>query len=173
MLFRSMHLALPNSLACGHSMNGDVDQPTPEATASGRTAYMNLASFKKDSGKLVYILASHSHFVMEDIYNTPYWKNPDHGGTVIPGWIAGTAGAIRYTLPETLPPGLFAKTNTYGYLLATVSTDGKVQFEYKEVVENEVPERIVTRYGTEFVHQCFVGNKDPKPHPPAASCNDE
>ena len=44
----------------------------------------------------VYVLASHSHYYMENIYNTEHWRL--HGG-VLPGWIVGTAGAVRYPLP--------------------------------------------------------------------------
>jgi hypothetical protein len=41
------------------------------------------------------LLASHSHYYMKDIYNTPHWK-----GMVLPGWIVGTAGARRNPLPK-------------------------------------------------------------------------
>ena len=50
----------------------------------------------KAAGKKVYVLSSHSHFYMSGVYDTPYWR--EHGG-VLPGWIIGTTGAIRYALP--------------------------------------------------------------------------
>ena len=61
--------------------------------------------------KKVYILASHSHFYMEDVYNTATWK-----GKVLPGWIIGTAGAVRYRLPAGKVTGPTAMTDVYGYL---------------------------------------------------------
>src|ERR1017187_3662395 len=60
-------------------------------------------------------VASHSHYVMDDVYHTPYWK--DH---VLPGWIVGTAGAVRYRLPPGRTGSSIARTDVYGYLLATV-----------------------------------------------------
>lgn len=176
-----MHRALPNSLGCGHSMNGDPVAPNDrnreakleanrKGTKSGRRAYEDLAKFEKETGRPVYVLASHSHFYMENIFQTEYWKNRDE---VLEGWIIGTAGARRYALPQDLPPAIFAKANVYGYLLATVKPDGKISFQFQELAENDVPEAVQTRYGKEFVHQCFAGNRDPAAHPPAESCNDK
>jgi len=95
----AMHRALPNSLACGHSMNGDKNNPSVKGTLSGRRAYLDLVKWRHDTNRFVHVLASHSHFYMQDLYDTDYWKNPSHGGVVLPGWIVGTAGARRYTLP--------------------------------------------------------------------------
>ena len=36
-----------------------------------------------------------------NLYNTAHWRT--HGG-VLPGWIVGTAGAVRYPLPPERPP---------------------------------------------------------------------
>jgi hypothetical protein len=63
------------------------------------------------SRKLVYILPRHSHFFMEDIFATPYWK---HRG-VLPGWIVGTAkqesgGGVG--LPVSLFPTKHSRTVT-------------------------------------------------------------
>jgi len=95
-----MHEALPESLARGHSMS---DSPTAEA--SGLRVYEQLLEVQK--AKPVYVLASHSHFVMEGIFNTPYWR--EHGG-VLPGWIVGTAGAVRYPLPADAAQAPLART---------------------------------------------------------------
>ena len=128
-----MHRALPNSLACGHSMNGDKNSPSITGTQSGRRAYGDLVQWRHDTGKFVYVLASHSHFFMQDLYDTDYWKNPAHGGAVLPGWIVGTAGARRYPLPD-LTPEMIAKTkaqtNAWGYLLGSVSASGEIGFEF-------------------------------------------
>ena len=59
--------------------------------------------WRHDSGKFAYVLASHSHFFMQDLFDTDYWKNSAHGGVVLPGWIVGTAGARRYPLPDLTP----------------------------------------------------------------------
>jgi hypothetical protein len=162
-----MHRALPNSLACGHSMNGDKDHENADSIASGRRAYENLLAWHHTSRKPVYILASHAHFFVEDIFATPYWKRRG----VLPGWIVGTAGARRYPLPENLPPGTQAKTNVYGYLLATVAPDGHIRFEFRQLNEPDVPRVVVDRYGKDFVHQCFVENSNTgKPAPLPNSC---
>jgi hypothetical protein len=121
-----MHKALPNSFSCGHGMNESA-----AGIESGRRVYRDLAAWSKETGKTVSLLASHSHFVMGDLYATPYWSRAKaEGRGVLPGWIVGTAGAVRYALPESLPAGAFAKTNVYGYLLGTVKPDGGVGFEF-------------------------------------------
>jgi len=148
-----MHEALPESLARGHSMS---DSPTPEAT--GLEVYAELLEVKKV--KPVYVLASHSHYVMEGIFDTPYWH--EHGG-VLPGWIIGTAGAFRYALPPTASLAKFAKTLVYGYLLATVSPRGMsnedpIKFEFQQVTEASTPPDVVARYGSDLVHRCYQEN---------------
>lgn len=172
-----MHRALPNSYACGHSMNGDGDHPSVAGTASGRRAYLDLVSWKHDSKKLVYVLASHSHFYMEGIFGTDYWKNPDHGGVALPGWIVGTAGAQRYALPREVPPEVLAhlkaQTKVAGYLLGTVHSDGSIDFTLKTLNASDVPNAIVKSFGEEFVGACFSDNYDGGPHAPPASCSDQ
>jgi hypothetical protein len=162
-----MHRALPNSLACGHSMNGEKDHENVDSITSGRRAYEDLLQWHQTSRKPVYILASHSHFFMDDVFATPYWNRRG----VLPGWIVGTAGARRYPLPEDLPSGIQAKTYVYGYLIGTVAPDGHIQFEFRQLNEPDVPRAVVDRYGKDFVHECFVGNSDTgKPAPPPDSC---
>ena len=148
-----MHEALPESVARGHSMS---DSPTAEST--GAHVYGLLLELKKK--KPVYVLASHSHYVMEGIFDTQYWR--DRGG-VLYGWIIGTGGAYRYALPPTAGEAKFAKTHVYGYLLATVSPPGvkdddPVWFEFKEVTEAMTAPAVLKTYGSEFVHSCYEGN---------------
>ena len=38
----------------------------------------------------------------------------------MPGWIVGTAGAVRYPLPDTKTRAKENRENVYGYLLVTV-----------------------------------------------------
>ncbi len=171
-----MHRALPNSLACGHSMNGDAGHESAGGTKSGRQSYLDLVKWKRETKKFVYVLASHSHFFMQDLYDTDYWKNPEHGGEVLPGWIVGTAGARRYALPE-LTPEMKAKTKAEtavsGYLMGTVAANGSVSFQFKKLEQENVPKDIRDRYGSEFVKSCFADNRDDTPHPPPASCEEK
>ncbi|MGA3213061.1 MAG: metallophosphoesterase [Terriglobales bacterium] len=161
-----MHRALPNSFACAHSMNGDVGTPDQttlrKETVSGRRAYNDLAKWQQESGKHVYVLASHSHFYMEDIYDTAYWNNPAHGGIVLQGWIVGTAGARRTSLPSTVPQAVLdehhARTGISGYLLGTVHPDGTISFEYEEVKEKDVPQAVRASFAGEYVNGKYCGN---------------
>jgi len=152
-----MHKALPYSISQGHSMN-----ESPWGERSGTQVYQELLQLQNEKHKKVYVLASHSHYYMEDIFNTQYWRS---NGGVLPGWIVGTAGAHRYPLPEPNSARV-AKTNVYGYLLGTVNSNGQapgtIQFEFKEIKEQDVPQAIVHGFSQEFVHWCFVNNTDAK-----------
>jgi hypothetical protein len=153
-----MHRALPNSFSCGHSMNESA-----QGVESGRRVYRDLLKWTKETGKAVAVVASHSHFVMDHLYDTPYWNNRDAGDRgVLPGWIVGTGGAIRYPLPPNLPPGVFAKSPAYGYLLAEVGSDGKASFRFKEVTRADVPDEVVAKFGAKTVDWCFAENQDMK-----------
>jgi hypothetical protein len=145
-----MHDALPDSLSAGHSMNESA-----RGTESGRRVYADLLKFKRQSGKEVQVLASHSHFVMSNVYQTSCRKADD----VLPGWIVGTAGATRYRLPaEHVGAGL-AETDVYGYLLGSVDASGHVSFNFHTVTENDVSKETMDRYGAQTVKSCFEGNK--------------
>ncbi len=143
-----MHAALPDSLAADHSMNDWA-----QGEKSGRAVYARLVRARKV--KPVYILASHSHFLMSGIFDTAEKKA---SGEAIPGWIIGTAGAVRYKLPPGAAQAKEAKTNVYGYLLATVEAAGAIRFEFREIPESQVPSETARRLGPEFVHECFAGN---------------
>jgi hypothetical protein len=154
-----MHEALPESLAAGHSMSDTVT-----GTESGRQVYADLLKFNQATKKHVYILASHSHFYMSGIFNSDYWNT--HGG-VLPGWIIGTAGAMRYSLPPDIRKAKEARQKVYGYLLATVHQDGSIDFSFKKVGRSDIPDSVVQRYTPEFTDYCFNQNTDFKPHPAA------
>src|ERR1035441_2432147 len=64
-----MHEALPNSISQGHSMSD-----SSHAEASGRRAYGDLLKLQQATKKNVYVLASHSHYFMDGIFNTAYWR---------------------------------------------------------------------------------------------------
>src|SRR5438067_6476293 len=143
-----MHKALPHSLGCDHSMNESA-----EGEFSGNQVYRELLRFRDTSKKNVYILASHSHFLLRDAYDSAYWRA--HGG-VLPGIIVGTAGAIRYRLPDTTQgfPPQRAHTDVYGYLIATVAADGSITFDFREVPRSAIPAEVIARYTTEGVDWC-------------------
>jgi hypothetical protein len=149
-----MHKALPESISAGHSMN-----ESPAGTESGRRVYADLLRAQNDSHKRVYVLASHSHYYMDGIFNTEYWK---HNGGVLPGWIVGTAGAVRYVLPPNTSDAHGALTNVYGSLVGTVQASGEIKFEFEKLAETDIPEQVTARYGHEFVHWCFAENSQAK-----------
>jgi hypothetical protein len=144
-----MHEALPDSLGNSHSM-GD----NPVGRPSGETVYKALISFRDETRKPLYVLASHSHFYMENIFDTPKLK--EGGAKPLTGWIVGTAGAVRYPLPDAAP--VTAMTDVYGYLLATVSKEGTIRFSFEEVQESDVPQYVRQRYPATLVPWCFAHN---------------
>jgi len=147
------HAALPHSLSCDHSMN-----QTPQGERSGMIVYKQLLDLTK-AGKKVYLFASHSHYKLENIFDTDYWRN---NGGVLPGWIIGTAGAIRYRLPDTAAgmPVSRAQTDVYGYYLVNVAADGSLTVDFREVKRTDIPTDVEKTFGAGFVDKCFAGNKD-------------
>jgi len=145
-----MHEALPDSISAGHSMNQSI-----VGTESGRRAYADLLKMQNENHKHVYVIASHSHYFMDGIFNTEYWRT--HGG-LLPGWIVGTAGAVRYGLPANAGDAHAAETNVYGFLLGTVKPSGEIHFEFQRLGESDVPEPVTQRFTPEFVHWCFAKN---------------
>ena len=107
----------------GHAMDA-----TCAGMCSGQQAYdllfraQNLAG-PPEKQKHVYVLASHSHFFLENIYDTP-----EHRGQVLPGWIIGTAGAQQYR-----------ETIQYGYTRMDVLPDGTVTATFREVGADAPP----------------------------------
>jgi len=145
-----MHEALPDSRASLHAMCDDPKKV--DSCTSGRHVYQALVGLQHK--KPVYVLASHSHFYMSGVFDNDNHP-PDER---LPGWIVGTAGAIRYKLEQNAPAG--AKTDVYGYLLATVSRDGKIQFEFQQITEPDVPDAVRQRYPAWLVPWCFAHNSE-------------
>jgi hypothetical protein len=186
-----MHRALPNSLACAHSMNGDPyssAEDNLQSLASGRRTYTDLWKFQNTTGKHVYVLASHSHFYVENIFDTDYWKNRNEkdkdvlngrkAETILEGWLIGTAGAVGYRLPENLPSKALATTYAYGYLLGTVHSDGTITFEFQQVTEKDILDALkglnaLKTYGRDFVDFCVLANREDKPQVPLQSCSEQ
>jgi hypothetical protein len=162
-----MHEALPGSLANSHSM-GNKGANSP-GTKTGTDAYNALIKFRDDTHKPVYVLASHSHFYMENIFAplAPAGK----GVQALPGWIVGTAGAIRYALPADATPT--AMTDVYGYLLGTVATDGTIQFSFQKINESDIPQHVRQRYTNALIPWCFAHNsqnRNPVPKDVTSLC---
>ncbi len=150
-----MHEALPDSLSFDHSMSGYA-----AGVVSGRDAYRRLLRSRDQAHKQVYVLASHSHYLLDNIFDTEYWRS---NGGVLPGWIVGTAGAQRYVLPrDSAKVSKIARTNVYGYMLATVNPPGgppgSIKFDFQELKQSDVPASVETRYGKELVKWCFEKN---------------
>ena len=122
---------------------------------TGRQAYNALLDFRRTTHKNVYVMASHSHYVMNDIYATACHAKDD----VLPGWIVGSGGAVRYRLPKDLGQSTIARTDVYGYVIANVAPDYTVAFEFKPVEEKDVPKSVHDEFGGEQVRWCFKNNK--------------
>jgi hypothetical protein len=144
-----MHEALPESLARFHSMSD-----FPQEEASGLKLYRSLLALR-NLGKQVYVLASHSHFYLENIYNTPFWRA---NGGVLQGWLIGTAGAQRYKLPDGVMASNGAKQDTYGYLLLTAHNADPLTAEFIEIRKDNVPAATRDRYPDKFIDWCFENN---------------
>jgi len=153
-----MHEALPGSKGMSHSMCD-----SPAGIVAGSEVY-NLLWDMQAAGKKIYLLASHSHFVMDDVYNTPKWK--DH---VLPGWIVGTAGAVRYRLPPGQAGATIARTDVYGYLLGTVLSDGSIRFDFKETSLEDLRLANAGKTADSLVQWCYAENKEQR-IPEAKTC---
>jgi hypothetical protein len=153
-----MHKALPDSISKGHSMSESGNDVPVEA---GRRVYRDLLAAQRDFNKKVYILASHSHYYMDGVFNTDFWKD-----NILPGWIVGTAGALRYQLPEDWGRAHQAIQGAYGYLLATVepdagdghAADGTIRFEFQLINKSDVPGSVRRKFTPGLVDFCFDQN---------------
>ena len=144
-----MHETLPGSIGASHSMSTSA-----QGTVSGRAVYQTLWHAQDSAHKRVYLLASHSHFYMEDVYDTSEWK-----GRVLPGWIVGTAGAVRYALPEGAGPDQKGRTGVYGYLTGTVSADGSIAFSFEELSLADLMRANQGKQPEPLVRWCYSENK--------------
>lgn len=153
-----LHAALPGSKGLSHSMCDSND-----GIVTGTEVY-NLLYDLQQAGKKVYVLASHSHFVLEDVYRTQYW-----GEKVVPGWIVGAAGAVRYRLPPGLTGNALARTDVSGYLLATVHADGSIGFDFRELSLDDLRQANAGAMPDSLVRWCYASNADQR-IPVAGAC---
>jgi hypothetical protein len=147
-----MHEALPESLSKNHAMD-----ESEGGTESGLRVYADLWKARQQNHKQVYVLASHSHYFMDGAFNTAYWRGH---GEVLPGWIIGTAGAVRYELPPEAGQAHAAMSDVYGFLLGTVDRRGRIRFDFQRLAESDIPASIRSRYTSQFVHWCFAENSE-------------
>jgi hypothetical protein len=158
-----MHEALPKSISSDHAMCDDTKKSDKSYSLSckdGDDVYQMLLRFQEARpAKPVYVLASHSHFYMQGIFNT----RPE--AERLQGWIVGTAGAVRYELPKdkTAKPD-DARTNVYGYLLGTVDQTGKIDFKFQEVMEADIPGKTQQQYPATLINWCFAHNSEDIDH---------
>ena len=143
-----MHEALPGSLADSHSMSDSA-----QGTRSGLEVYDALLHAQDAAHKRVYVFASHSHYFMEDVFRTDARK-----GMVLPGWIVGTAGAVRYRLPQGITTGPKAMTDVYGFLVATVGTDGSISTSFQQLSLDQL-RKANPNTPEPLVRWCFEENK--------------
>lgn len=143
-----MHEALPGSTSAMHSMS-----ESRLGDQSGREVYQALWYAHDAAHKRVYVLASHSHLYMDHIFETPDWKDK-----VLPGWIIGTAGARRYKLPPEVTPAQHAQTNVYGYLIATVTPDGAIAFQFQRLSLHDLNSVSENAYPDPLVRWCYEKN---------------
>jgi hypothetical protein len=144
-----MHEALPGSLSRMHSMS-----ESPLGDKSGREAYEALWHAQESAHKHVYVLASHSHYYMDHVFETADWKDK-----VLPGWIIGTAGAQRYKLPPEATPAQHSQTNVYGYMIATVAADGAVSFQFERLSPEDIRGISSSAYPEALIRWCYENNK--------------
>jgi len=102
---------------------------------------------------------------MSGIFDSDYWRA---NGGVLPGWIVGTAGAMRYALPPLAARAQEAQTKIYGYLLAKVHANGTIDFQFQEIKEKDIPDATRQRYTPDFVGFCFDKNTNFGNTPPSA-----
>jgi len=178
-----MHKALPCSWGEDHSMT-----ETATGQASGRRVYEDLLKMQegtflnpppdKPHKKKVYVLASHSHYYMEDIFRTSFWEGYGHdqkpAAGLLKGWIVGTAGAQRIDPPVQQVKAGRAKGMTYGYLIGEVQSDGTIDFDFQEINIRDVPMDVRAQYSRtpDFVDWCFTDNKKEKEEAPKTPAYD-
>jgi len=80
----------------------------------------------------------------------------------------GTAGAVRYRLPPGVPVATIARTDVYGYLLATVMSDGTIQFEFKELGLEDLRNANAGKTPDSLIGWCVAENRNPQVPTPSA-----
>ena len=110
-------------------------------------------------------MASHSHFVMDDVLRTPAIGRTRcclAGSSVLPAQYA--TGSLRESKSTPHSP----RTDVSGFLLATVMSDGSIQFDFQELTLDDLRIANAGKTPDSLVHWCFNENQDQKIPPPNA-----
>lgn len=150
----ALHEPLPDTIST-YNMAVQFNGISGTGLRTGRQVAEDLLRARSQFHKRVYILDGHDHFYLDGTMNTKYWRT--HGG-VIPTWTIGTAGATWFPLPKNANEAITAKTDVYGYILATVEADGQIQFQFHRILESQIPPSVAKEYTPQFVHWCFTEN---------------
>ncbi len=135
-----MHAALPGSSNAFHAMDTAC-----ASFCDGNTVYDSLA--KAAQSKKVYVFASHSHRFAENVFG-------GRNGTVLTGWIVGTAGAEQYLSKGTSEwPAI-----RYGYLEVEVSPEGVLSPRFQEIGRDS-PRASKGTEPAALLDFCFTMNK--------------
>jgi len=78
---------------------------------------------------------------------------------VLPGWIVGTAGAVRYRLPSNTGSHRKAMTDVYGYLLATVTEDSSISFSFQQLSLKDLRRMNQGKYPDQLIRWCYDENR--------------
>jgi hypothetical protein len=152
-LLVGMHESLPDSYSLDHSMNEGSDKGT-----SGRAVYHRLLDFRQKTGKAVHVFSSHSHYYLENIYNTGMWQS---NGGVLPGTLIGTAGAQHYAVPPEVKSFATFAENQYGFALVRVDPNAgarAVDVRFVPVKRQDLSAAAIEKFGRDAVDFCFSQN---------------
>ena len=149
-IIAGMHEALPHSTGSEHAMD-DWEL----GIRTGERVFTWLYDAQA-AGKHVYVLASHSHYYSPNVFNSPYWRQSLP--RVLPGSIIGLSGAHRNALPRGAEKT--ARQMTYGFLEGTVSPDGSVAFDLKELSEADLVASKWPNAPLDAIHECVIHNGD-------------
>jgi hypothetical protein len=152
-LLVGMHESLPDGYSQDHSMNQGADKGK-----SGRAIYRRLLEFRRKTGKQVHVFSSHSHYYLEDIYNTGSWQS---SGGVLPGTLIGTAGAQHFSVPPEVKSFAAWAENQYGYALVRVDPNGgtrAVDVRFVPVKRQDISAAAISKFGRNAVDFCFSQN---------------
>jgi hypothetical protein len=152
-LLVGMHESLPDSYSLEHSMNQGSDKG-----ASGKAVYKRLLEFRQKSGKPVHVFSSHSHYYLDNIYNTGAWQA---NGGVLPGTLVGTAGAQHYSVPPEVKSFTTWAENQYGYAEVRITPDAgahAVEVKFVPVNKQDIGPALINKYSRPTVDFCFSGN---------------
>lgn len=147
-----MHESLPHAVSDERNMCMSKD-----GVESGEHVYRALAAAQA-AGKHVYVVASHAHYYLSGIYDSEYWRDPAHGGVVLPGWMVGTAGGERDRLPPGVTARADAREGTYGFLVGEAHPDGTVDFRFRALEEKELVDHMSPEFNVGLVQVCARGN---------------